>query len=158
MVGNVLEEYQEAVFKLNELCDRIREENKYLRQSLDVIYEKFNVGPDDDLPKEAVPFLAMGESISLTKFASWAYEMRWELKGYYDENAWTPEYYGTDEAQELASICEEIVILINSIESISQGNWNNLFKDCQDLFDYIEKVGDIYTKAADEANEIVKIN
>lgn len=156
MTDELYQEYCEAISKLYKFCKKISWENKFLRQSLDAIYNRYHVGSGDDLPDEAIPLLAMGESFALTKFSRWSYEMRWELKGYYDENAWTPEYYETEEAQVLASICEEMVIDINAIESISRGNWNELFKMCWKLFDNIDKVASIYNEVIGETDKIIR--
>ena len=154
MTDEIYTEYRDAVSKLYKFCKRIRWENKFLRQSLDAINLRYKVGSGDDLPDEAVPFLANGESFTLTKFGRWAYEIRWELEGYYDKDAWTPEYYATDEARELASLCEEMVICINSIENVARGDWNNLFKSCWALFDDMDKVSTIYTRVIGESDEI----
>lgn len=151
----VLKEYRDAVSKLYEFCNKMRWENKFLHQSLEAINLRYKVGSGDDLPDEAVPFLANGESFTLTKFGRWAYEIRWELEGYYDKDAWTPEYYATNEARELASLCEEMVICINSIENVARGDWNNLFKSCWILFDDMDKVSTIYTKVIGESDRVI---
>lgn len=158
MTDELMDEYREALTKLNKFCRRIGWENKFLRQSLDTIRSKYGIGLDDDLPDEAIPLLAMGESFALTKFNRWSYEMRWELKGYYDEFAgWSPEYFATDEAKDLAFICEQMVIEINSIESICRGNWNDLYEMCGYLFYNIDLIETLYKNVVGET-DIVLIN
>ena len=156
MTDEILNEYSDAVSKLYKFCKKMKWENKFLRQSLNAIYKKYGVGSGDNLPDDAIPLLANGESFTLTKFGRWAYEMRWELKGYYDENAWTSDYYCTDEARELASICEGMVICINDIEKISRGNWNDLFKSCWTFFDSMDKVEEIHTRVIGETNKLAR--
>ena len=154
MTDEIYSEYRDAVSELYKFCKRIRWENKFLHQSLDAINLRYKVGSGDDLPDEAVPFLANGESNTLTRFGRWAYEIRWELEAYYDKDVWTPEYYATGEARELASLCEEMVICINSIENVARGDWNNLFKSCWTLFDDTDKVSTIHTRLIGESEEI----
>lgn len=76
MTDEIMSEYRDAVIKLQGFCKKIQWENKFLRQLLDAINLRYKVGPGDDLPDEAVPFLANGESFALTKFGRWAYEIR----------------------------------------------------------------------------------
>ena len=144
MTDEVLNEYHGAVIKLQDQCQIILKNNRLLLQCLKVIEDKFSAGSGDNLPSDAVPFLAMGESMTLIKWHDWAYKVRWEIRGYSDENAWSEQYFLTDEAKKLSRISVDINISLNQLESISRGDWDKLFEMCWILFDSIDTVDGIY--------------
>ena len=134
------EEYKKAVTEFKESVDRIRKGLKFLFKSVEAAQSKFGIGFDDELPDEAVPFLAMGISVALHRWDEWIRETRWQLKSYDYDHIWSIEFYSSEEFKELYDLAQSIIIRLNTIDAIARGNWKELYSEICHLIDDLDNV------------------